>query len=929
MELSRTFTPDKGTMQLYKAANTDNATSPGEDLILLTDQNGMIMQCYHKNPDSAHIMDHRMIGEIWMDVFGCNDQSLYFDAVRHLQKGYQTTEFKYTGNGISGERRYLVKCSRIPGNGNITTSCLLFIREETAGSEDRMTSDRHFEMHRMVTRVAMDFASVPTTDTERRTDEALADIGQFTGADRVYVFRYDFNKRVFTNTHEWCADGISREIGNLQNQPLDYLGELVYRHTAGENVYIHSVGDLSETDSDLKKLLERQGIKSIITIPMMFDSECLGFVGLDSVIGYRKWDDNEVQILRLFADLLANTENRKHRELRLRKSESRNKALLNALPDLIFRLSGDGRFLDVHASDPGDLLVSPEEIPGKHLREILPEEVATLCIDHMHEVLKNGRREIFEYELNINRTLRNYEARVVKSDHDEVMFVVRDITQRVLNNQRLHHITKNIPGAIYTFILNPDGTFHVPYISDSIEELSGVRANLIKSDFRQVLSRIHPDDIPALFTSIRGSAQNMCRWHGEFRIKNRGNKWIWIHADSTPQRENDGSIVWYGHIRDISEQKDSQEALQQREAYLSALIENQNGYIWLKDLEGRFILVNKKFARACNFDSVDHMIGKTELDINPKNRARKYIREDQDVIKKGKTHVTQEKMTTGTGEVWFETYKSPVKDQNGKIIGTTGYSLDITDRKKKVEQVRQLNRKLNDINMQKDKLFSILAHDLRNPFAGSIGMLEMILNESNNLTERELKEYIGLLYDNTISTYSMVENLLEWSRTQRDQMNHSPEEVNLRMLLEQTYQVVAGSAYNKQIELKNDVPEGTTVYADRDMLHTILRNLITNGIKFTRPGGHISVGVKIKKGAVEIDVKDTGIGIREKERLKLFRVDYNPSSRGTNGEKGSGLGLQICKEFTEKHGGTISIASEPGVGSTFTVSLPDRPGKRK
>jgi two-component system, sensor histidine kinase and response regulator len=113
------------------------------------------------------------------------------------------------------------------------------------------------------------------------------------------------------------------------------------------------------------------------------------------------------------------------------------------------------------------------------------------------------------------------------------------------------------------------------------------------------------------------------------------------------------------------------------------------------------------------------------------------------------------------------------------------------------------------------------------------------------------------------------------------------------------------------------------------MLHTILRNLITNGIKFTRPGGHISVGVKIKKGAVEIDVKDTGIGIREKERLKLFRVDYNPSSRGTNGEKGSGLGLQICKEFTEKHGGTISIASEPGVGSTFTVSLPDRPGKRK
>jgi PAS domain S-box-containing protein len=916
-------------MQLYKAAHNDYSTTPGENLIFLADQHGMIMQCYHKNPGSSRIMDHRLIGEIWMDVFGCNDQSLYFDAIRNLQKGLQTTEFQYTGEGIYGERRYQVKCSRIPGNDNKTTSCLLLISEQAAGSEDGKTAGSHFDMHKMVTRIATDFASVPTSDMGRRTHEALADIGHFTGADRVYVFRYDFKSRLFTNTHEWCADGISREIQNLQNQPLDYLGDLVNSHIAGENVYIRSVEDLSDTDSSLKKLLEDQGIKSSITIPMIFDSECLGFVGLDSVIGYRKWDDDEIQILRLFADLLANTENRKQREIRLRKSETRNKALLDALPDFIFRLSCDGRFLDLHASDPGDLLVPPDEIPGKHISEILPAEVATLCLDHMKDVFRSGNRAIFEYELIVNRSTRNYEARVVKSDNDEVLFVVRDITQLVLNNQRLHHVTKNIPGAIYTFILNPDGTFHVPYISDSIEELSGVQADLIKSDFRQVLSRIHPDDIPTLITSIRGSAQNMCRWHGEFRIKNREENWIWIQADSTPQREIDGSIVWYGHISDITEQKDSQEALQQREAYLSALIENQNGYIWLKDLEGRFMLVNNKFAHACSFDSVHQMIGKTELDINPKNRARKYIREDQDVIRKGTTRVTQEKIIGGAGEVWFETYKSPVKDQNGKIIGTTGYSLDITDRKKKVEQVRQLNKKLNDINIQKDKLFSILAHDLRNPFAGSIGMLEMILNEGNNFSESELREYIGLLYDNTISTYSMVENLLEWSRTQRDQMSHSPDEVDLRMLLEQTFQVIAGSAYNKQIELHNKVPLDTTVYADRDMLHTILRNLITNSIKFTRPGGHISVGVKQNTGTVDIEVNDTGIGIREEERLKLFRIDYNPSSRGTNGEKGSGLGLQICKDFTEKHGGTIAVDSKPGAGSTFTVTMPNKPKKRK
>ncbi|TVQ14080.1 MAG: PAS domain S-box protein [Balneolaceae bacterium] len=1043
-------------MQLYKEVHTDYLASPTDDLILLVDEGGLVTQCFNKNPASKQIMDHRMVGENWMDVFGCDDQNLFFDALSHLKKGYQTAEFSYAGTGKYSSQRYLVKCNRIPGTGKEIASCLLFFSEVNPGQVNRELAGSHFDMHTMVTRIAMDFANITLGDLKQRTEAALADIGHFTGADRVYVFSYDFNNRVFSNTHEWCAEGISREIDMLQNQPLDYLAELVDQHLVGKNVYLQSVGDLP-ANNKLRKLLEDQGIKSIITIPMMYDSECFGFVGLDSVHSYRKWDDNEIQILRLFADLLATTENRIRNERRLKKSENRNKALLGALPDLIFRVSRDGIFLDVHAADHTDLLAPPDTLPGKHLRDVMPDAVATRCLEHLEEVFSSGKRVVFEYELPINGTLRNYEARVVKSDHDEVLLVIRNISERIKNNERLHHITKNIPGAIYTFTLSPDGSYHLPYISDSIEELSGVRADVIKSDFNQVLNRIHSDDIQTIFTTMRSSAQTMCKWSGEFRIKNHEENWIWIQAESTPQRGSDGSIVWYGHIRDINDQKEaecqlayerdmmnslmetipdqiyfkdlnsrfirinkatanrfgfdrtsdmmgksdvdffnsnyadktlqdeqkiiktgkpvigieekevwpdgrvtwasttkmplynrdrkvigtygisrditerknSEEVIRQREAYLSAVIENQNGLIWLKDLAGRFILVNKKFAHACNFSNVDEMTGKTEHDINPSNRARKYIREDQKVIKTGKTLITQEKKTSGSKEVWFETYKSPVRSHNGKIIGTTGYSLDITDRKKKVEQVRQLNRKLNDINIQKDKLFSILAHDLRNPFAGSIGMLEMILTESNNISESELQEYIQLLYNNTVSTYSLVENLLEWSRTQREQMNHTPDDVDLRTLLDQTYQVVAGSAHSKQIELLNEVPVGTTVFADRDMLHTILRNLITNGIKFTRPGGNISVGAKFNTGSVQIEVKDNGIGIREEERAKLFRIDYQPCSHGTNGEKGSGLGLQICKDFTEIHGGNIAVESEPGNGSTFSITLPNKPARKR
>ncbi|MFU8861004.1 MAG: PAS domain-containing protein [Cyclonatronaceae bacterium] len=916
-------------MQLFKASHINYATSSDDELILMVDQSGLIMQSYSKNRGTSQIRDHRMIGENWMDIFGCYDRTLFTGAINRLNKGYQTTNFSYTISGDSGDTTYRVKCDQIPGSGSDSTVCLLFLSRELPGGTHHSPYSSHSDMHTMVTRMAMDFLNIPLEQLDIRMEKALADIGRFTGADRVYVFKYDFREGHFSNTHEWCADGISREIENLQEKPLAYLSYFIDHHVRGENVYLHSIGELQ--DKDLKLLLSKQGIKSLITIPMIYDSECLGLVGLDSVLTYRRWDEDEIQILRLFSDLLASTENRKRSEIRLRRSENRNKALLNAIPDLIFRLSTDGIFLDVHAADPADLLFPADRIIGQHVGDILPEEVATLCQNHIQKVTENGQKAVFEYELLLRGAYRNYEARVVRSDKDEILFVVRDITERVKNNQRLHHITKNIPGAIYTFRLTRDGGYHIPYISDSIEELSGVSADLIKSDFREVISRIHPDDVPSIFAYMRNSAQKMCAWRGEFRIKNREDTWIWIQADSTPQRAGDGSIVWYGHIRDVTEYKNSQESLRQREAYLSAVIENQNGFIWLKDLEGRFILVNRKFAHACNYDRVEHLTGLTELDINPKKRALRYIREDQNVIKTGQTLVTQERINDGSRELWFETYKSPVRGYNGEIIGTTGYSLDITDRKKKVEQVRQLNRKLNDINIQKDKLFSILAHDLRNPFAGSIGMLEMILNEGSNLTDSELNEYIGLLYDNTISTYSMVENLLEWSRTQRDQMKHTPEHIDLKILLDQTYQVVAGSAYNKQIELRNEVSDGTIVYADRDMLHTILRNLITNGIKFTQPGGYISVGAKCMLDKRVIEVKDNGIGIREEERLKLFRIDYQPGSRGTNGEKGSGLGLQICKEFTEKHGGNISVESKPGNGSTFRVTLPNKrkPGKER
>jgi PAS domain S-box-containing protein len=1022
-----------------------------DESVFLLDSNGHILDHHTTLQNMFPIPDEQLSGAKMTDLLGREGSSLLLDAIDSLHLGSTSALFRFTFYTDEIKRNFRVRCHKMlaPGSDTASHGYLLTLKDETAERTSALKYENQFEMHKLITRIATDFVNISADKLSGATERALAEIGRFTGADRVYICTYDYKKQLVDNTYEWCADDISPEIANLQRIPFDHYAGFTNAHTRGEILYIPDTSTLTP-GSSTKNMLEMQGIKSVLTIPMIINEECLGFVGLDSVLKVRSWDDNEVQVLKLFSDLLANTESRARNEKKLQQSENRHRALLTALPDIIFRVTDEGEFLDIYSADPTELLLPAEKIIGSNIRDIVPEETARIFFEHIDRLIKTRERSEFEYKFEIDGEVRHFEARAVRIEHNEHLFVVRNISELVESLERIEQITQNIPGAIYTFRFRPDGLMEMPYISNGIQELTGQTVSEVQENLNLFWDRVHPDYIQGLRESIQESAEKMSKWQYEFRLKDAEDRWIWIQAASTPRKMEDGTILWYGYLRDftrnremeesleyeremmnilmdtfpdqiyfkdrksrfirinratanrfgfedpeamigktdedffdrfhadnalqceqeiirsgvpvlgleekevwpdgsitwasttkmplynkdrviigtfgisrdITQRKNDDQKLKKREAYLTAVIENQNGYIWLKDLDGRFVLVNSRFANACNIESPEMMIGKTEDDINDHGRANKYILEDQKVIRTGKTLITQEKIVRNGKDIWIETYKSPVIDQKGEVIGTTGYALEITDRKKKVEQVRKLNEQLKGLNTQKDKLFSILAHDLRNPFAGSLGMLEMILQDRSSITDEEMNEYIRLLYENLMTTYNLIENLLEWSRTQRKKMTHAPEHFDLPDIIGQTFSVVSTSATDKQISLTHDVPPGTGVFADRDMLHAILRNLITNGIKFTKPGGQITVSAKQKNKMMEITVADTGIGIRAEEQEKLFMLDYEPSSKGTWGEKGTGLGLQICKEFVELHGGRISVESEPGRGSIFRFTIP-------
>jgi len=263
-----------------------------------------------------------------------------------------------------------------------------------------------------------------------------------------------------------------------------------------------------------------------------------------------------------------------------------------------------------------------------------------------------------------------------------------------------------------------------------------------------------------------------------------------------------------------------------------------------------------------------------------------------------------------------------VKDREGKTIKTYGVSQDITEQIKYEEVLRKSEAELRETNAAKDKFFSIISHDLKNPFNSILGLSNLLVEQIKEKDYEGIEEYAGIIQKSSTRVYELLMNLLEWSRSQTGRMEFSPEYIELAALINEIVELLSDSAQQKSITIIKEFPGNMIVFADHAMISTILRNLISNAIKFTRLGGQIVISADKKPDELTVSISDNGIGIKKEAIGKLFRIDENLSTVGTKNEKGTGLGLILCKEFIEKHGGKIWVESEVGKGSTFYFTIP-------
>jgi signal transduction histidine kinase len=272
--------------------------------------------------------------------------------------------------------------------------------------------------------------------------------------------------------------------------------------------------------------------------------------------------------------------------------------------------------------------------------------------------------------------------------------------------------------------------------------------------------------------------------------------------------------------------------------------------------------------------------------------------------------------------VYLECSVTPLFDDSGNIKGSLGIARDITDKRIAQKELEESKQELENLVNIKDEFLSIIAHDLRDPFNILIGYSDLILDQIEDLDREKLVQYIQTINISSNNAFNLLNNLLDWSKSESNKIAYHAEEINISKTINNIIASLNYAAAAKHISIRKEYEEEITVTIDENMLKTVLRNLVGNAIKFSYKNSDINIEIVEEKLQFVVNIIDTGIGIKEENLSKIFSPEFDVSIAGTGNERGTGLGLKICKEFITKWGGRIWVESTYGNGSTFSFSIP-------
>jgi PAS domain S-box-containing protein len=489
--------------------------------------------------------------------------------------------------------------------------------------------------------------------------------------------------------------------------------------------------------------------------------------------------------------------------------------------------------------------------------------------------------------------------------------------------ERLENIINQNVGAWELNLI--DGT---AWRSLKHDQIFGYETLLPNWTFDIFLEHVIPDDRESVKEKFDKALATGTEWNFECRIRRKDGVMCWIWAKGNQVfNENRKPVMMEGIVQDITERKKVEEKL----LFINKAIESTSDAIGISDVQSHHFYQNKAFSDLFEYTTAEELEaaggGITTF------KDQEFAKEIFSIMKSGKSWSNEIKMVTKSGLV-FPAYinADAIKDSGGKIIGLIGVMTNITERKREEEKLKKLvddliiaNNELEELlqlNADKDRFIAILGHDLRSPFNNLLGLSEVLTENIRKLDIDEIEDIANNINKSARNTYNLLEDLLMWARTQQGKFPFKQQNLSFSDICKNILEILNPNAKAKNIVINYNAADGINIFADIDMLKTVLRNLVSNAIKFTNNGGAININVEVNSGNVTISVSDNGIGIKPDGLTKLFDISQVLTTTGTAKETGTGFGLLLCKEFVEKHGGKIWVESVYGKGSEFKFTLP-------
>jgi PAS domain S-box-containing protein len=620
---------------------------------------------------------------------------------------------------------------------------------------------------------------------------------------------------------------------------------------------------------------------------------------------------------------------RKRAEHILLESEFKYRSLIHHSSDPIFSFNPNETYRFVNEAFARHFKKEPEDIIGKTPHDIFSYEEAEKRLTLVRKVFRNGQKGEIEVKVVTPTGDVHYfltMADPIKNEQGEVIYVTcvsKDITKRkvaeealAVSEERFRSLYENSTIGLYRttqdgkiILANPTLVKILGY--NSFEELTN--RNLEQEGFESTYDR-------KLF--IEQIEKKRYVYGAETAWIRKDGTTVYLRESSKAILDSDGKTLYYdGTVEDITERKLAEKALSITEEKFRRIVENSLSgmYFYFLDQNDRLIF-NGANPAADKIMGLSHepLMGKSIEEAFP-NLANTGIPAQFRSIAKGELEAQEFEISYQEGEI-SGFYSVQVFQTESNTI--TVHFTDISERKKTEILLKQQATELQKINITKDKFFSIIAHDLKSPFNAIIGFTDLLLTNFNHLDEATLLKGIRTIESASSQAYKLLENLLLWAQNQTGRGQYNPEKLNLNRQIRESIHYIESTALNKGIRIINNIKTDYHIFADKNMIDTILRNLVSNAIKFSYSGSNIVISAIELDGEVNVSVSDNGTGIAPGKLTAIFEIDKRTNTVGTENEQGTGFGLVLCKDFIDRQGGNIWVESTLGKGSTFTFSFP-------